>query len=713
MFLRLNEGVVVNLCKKIPKKLSYFGESFYLYPATTTTDTLQQQQNQFNSTKGTHSLMLSAMAAKQMASCREARMALQVDQRNIRFHSPNVLKVADLFSLEWQELIRLLIILPNSLKCAMNWIEKKSALRWPKSAEQDTMIINGSNTAPCWQELLEDLQDEVPLVIDSSLVYQSKIFFLAQRAQTDLLIFITLNSSKIEQCWMTNFVQFLLINFEKFSHWGKRIIRNYISQNDLDMFNSSEIVQKRLHANSVVSCVNVDKFEGMIESFSKSKHTDLKPYQVLMNIGDRKRAPALLSVPILSAQVQPPQINDQKLRLTLDDANFEVTLTNKDPLLINQEEQAPGLQNADRRDLHNETQKRENLDMNHCENQPYKRQRVDTEDENSCEMQSINRHGLKNKAYEKEVVEIHDYTSPTCKRRKVETNDIVADKQVNFENCDQSKEDNTSQSEKDSTSYLICYLKSLGQYSTVMQLRDLINERKDLESCCLLLNSLSAIRLECIDQMCDLLCLAALEEKEVCFFMNCCLSSNLTLGLSTVKKFVLNSVTKFLLKLEIAVSRNVSTCLLDMAKARKELVISSVLLPILTSKEINTYQEEIILQILSSGDLQEDDVIEIFSSYLGECLHSDAVISESGLKFMEVILEKKLPLNPDVVSNLVTVLEKNSERIKDSNRFLKIVILLSKFYKSEISGNKDRLEVIVRKSNSFLKKNALSGLKKL
>ena len=589
------------------------------------------------------------------------------------------------FSEEWQELMRTLLFVPKPLQKARNWLERKyfagfrTTILSSCSGQQPSNTAKGTSIErklkgtiiiekpPSWDELFEDLQEEIPLILDKSIVYRSRFLLLPSYVQRNLLSFLSENTKRIDSKLSHKFGKFLMEHIKLLDLWVQRIAWKYHGSHGeidtlrrdkgLDFENpgapTSDECNDSILGNSIFMSSTAIKYLDEIKETSRAYNAkgDFKlPYQSTRS-----------ETACFERKLDKDNAISAKELAERAEKSFEVISTR--------------------------TEKEVNLS-------------------------------------EEEDVQITEEVGP--KRRKVELLDII---DVDDDDDDDPKEGNLQTvgsrmmlgSAEDEFATKCCEMVQDSpkpgpskQHARSLSFQDILENSADVSSICLKLNEHLISNNENIDNLCNGLQLSELNEEQICIFINCMGYEKLNLSTSLIKKLLTEAVLKFLLNSDKAVSREIYSHLSDLLKTFKHVVIHSVLVPLIIHGKDNSFQEEFFLKILTSDLLENYDYFEVLNALLSVSRTDIATtLSNSSMKSLEIIFSKKVAVTQYTLSELVQVMERSSESLKDSKVLPKVIVLLTKHYKVEIMELVDRLMNIVENNSTFLKKIALRDLKKV
>ena len=591
------------------------------------------------------------------------------------------------FSEEWQGLMRILLFVPNPLQKARNWLERKyfAAFRptissscsgqQPSNAATGTIIergLKGTITAekpPTWDELFEDLQEEIPLMLDKSIVYRSRFLLLPSYVQRNLLSFLSENTKRIDSKLSHKFGNYLIEHINLLDLWVRRLAWKYQgSHGEIDTSCRDEGTNiENPEASTSDKCNN-----SILGNSTFMSTTAIKYLDEIKETSRAYNAKGDFKLPYQSIRSETAHLERK-----LDKYNA-----------INAKELAERA-------------------------------------EKSFEVISTRREEKVNLS-EEEDIQITEEVAP--KRPKLELLDII-DIDDDDNDDDDPKGGNLQTmgskmllgSAENELAAKCCELVqdspkpgSSKEHARSLSFQDILENSTNVLSICLKLNEHLISNNQNIDNLCNGLQLSELNEEQICIFIDCMGSEKLNLSTSFIKKLLTEAVFKFLLNSDKAVSREIYSHLSELLKTFKHAAIHSVLVPLITQSKDDSFQENFFLKILTSDLLEKDDYFEVLNALLSVSRTDVATtLSNSSMKALEIIFSKNVAVTHFTLSELVQVMERSSELLKDSKVLPKVIVLLTKHYKAEIIELVDRLMNIVEKNSTFLKKVALRDLKKV
>eukprot|EP00112_Aurelia_sp_Birch-Aquarium-sp1_P023927 Seg733.8 transcript_id=Seg733.8/GoldUCD/mRNA.D3Y31 product="hypothetical protein" protein_id=Seg733.8/GoldUCD/D3Y31 len=576
------------------------------------------------------------------------------------------------FSEEWQELMRIFLLFPNPLQKARNWLERKcfaafglTTLSSCATGQRKLEGIITTEKPPSWDELFEDLQEEIPLIMDKLIVYKSRFFLLPNNAQRNLLLFLSENTQRIDSKLTSKFGSFLMGRIEALDLWVQRIAWKYCgSYERVDTSYRNEGINfEKPVASTSNKCDNATLGNSTFMSTTAVKYLDeLKETSRAYNAKGNLKLPyqSMGSATVcFGRKLDKDNIISTKKVAEKVEKSFEII-----SVRLEKEENSNVEQDIEiMKEVAAKRPKLELLDI------------IDIDDDDDLQEQNL----------------------------QILNSKIVLDSVGNAlaaKSCEPAHDLPKPGSSKQST-------KSLS-------FKDILENTADVMSICLKVNELFIRNNDNIDDLCNGLQLSDLSEEQLCIFMECMGCEKLNLSTLIIKKLLKEAVFKFLMNSDKAISRAIYSHLSDLIKTSKNAVIHSILVALITQSKDNSFQEEFFLKILTSDVLEKDDYSEVLNALLSISRTDVATrLNNSSMKALEIIFNKKIPVAQFTLSELAQVMERSSELLEDSKVLPKVIMLLAKHYKGEIIQSVDRLIIIVEKNTTFLKKIALRDLKKM
>jgi len=211
-----------------------------------------------------------------------------------------------------------------------------------------------------------------------------------------------------------------------------------------------------------------------------------------------------------------------------------------------------------------------------------------------------------------------------------------------------------------------------------------------------------------------LYCIEMMTQDQLVHFTTLLCSEQVTIS-SHMKEILLKkSLLLRLLSTGKTASRQVYNCVMKLVTCNscsKE-CIRSVIVPLMIQSHLDSPQEDFILKILKSSSLDCGILTDILQCSF-ELYNNERTVSEAYLKSLEVILRKGLSISSRHLFEIVSILQMNAAKFERMAELPKVILLMIKNYKEEVTKILNSVNVLLHTNKSFLKNKALKELSKV
>ena len=209
-------------------------------------------------------------------------------------------------------------------------------------------------------------------------------------------------------------------------------------------------------------------------------------------------------------------------------------------------------------------------------------------------------------------------------------------------------------------------------------------------------------------------CIEMMTQDQLVYFITLLCSEEATIS-SYMKRILLKkSLLLRLLSTGKTASRQVYNCVMKLVTCNtcsKE-CIQSVIVPLMIQSHLDSPQEDFILKILKSSSLDCGILYDILQCSF-ELYNNERTVSGTFLKSLEVIFRKGLSISSRHLFEIVSILQMNAAKFERMVELPKVIILMIKHYKEEVTKNVNSVNALLHTNKSFLKNKALKELSKV
>ena len=555
------------------------------------------------------------------------------------------------FSSEWQHVLTLLASSYRPTWKASVWLQKQQSA----SRGQRKCI------SPSIMYFLEELIECHPVIVNSRILYQHRLFLLPRRLQHNCLVFLHDNLHCLEDAAILKLLSFLSSNIKTLDDWGKCLYFRIRDSFTAKMRPSSHLVDEQLN-NSMKTCTTISKSvfaEWIRRSRTFGSETVDSSQQ---NINSGKLFP---DIPFDGKFCK-----DTTASSSLD---YPETINNKGTTVSKKHQN----------DKDTPSPSVNFTNENNCQN-PFSDQ-IETEDL-----------GEENE------------NSPLPKKRKIEE---APKEDIKTGSCDEIF-DNDYKSDKSSDQPFDDEM-----LKRVSSLKELLMKTYDDEAAKREILLFTAIPCEHVAKLCSLLTLKNLNESQHCFFIKCISSTGNDLSSSVLEELLSNSIVPYLRTLSSSVSRYLFSLLINALKTFPKPFIDGVLVPVMLTAGFGPSHEDFICKLIREEGLSASNITHLmyrFSqlSTTGE-LQYPSTVSENLVATLHLMFEKSIAFNPEVIFGILTLLEKYSNHLSKSLKLIKLILLLIKIYGKDLHPYVGKISNILCQNKTFLKKSAQTALQKI
>ena len=183
-----------------------------------------------------------------------------------------------------------------------------------------------------------------------------------------------------------------------------------------------------------------------------------------------------------------------------------------------------------------------------------------------------------------------------------------------------------------------------------------------------------------------------------------------TLSLENKNNTIFKLITEPIIHSNESPSRLMNDFLVDICSEHSHIACRAILFPILVDTRFSDIHADIIKKLITTNELN----LSILSDTLTLTFASDHLkLTEAFLLTVENILQRKPPLGPVNIGNILNHLKTGSGNFVNSNAFMKVVIAIMTNYATVLSGYELLLQALIQMNNTFLKKSALKIMSNL
>ena len=164
--------------------------------------------------------------------------------------------------------------------------------------------------------------------------------------------------------------------------------------------------------------------------------------------------------------------------------------------------------------------------------------------------------------------------------------------------------------------------------------------------------------------------------------------------------------------MEQAVSRNMLAAIVAFAKTHPKAFVDGVVVRLVELELVQWPQSDLILKVFK-GALEKENL----KYFMGKVLNSEKFIlsiwNDHIISIFSVLIDMKLEMNKDVFDKYVVVLRSQSTALASNLKFAKMLLLTINKYGPMVRQSRSTFQQMLEENNTFLKKSALTALKKL
>ena len=595
------------------------------------------------------------------------------------------------FSSEWQEVIQICLLFPDAFTKAQNCIRKSSAAfrLWRLQGPQQPNNTRLTPKFMKWGDLIEDLMEEIPFVVQGRLGYTSRFLLLPIDAQKNLIMLAAHNKNNISQFFYGSFGTFLVENVQKLSGWSQMLVRKHFLAEYLHC-GTHKTQPNRSHTsstfvettNELIVNRNGNRNQGrnqtVLSAEAESYLNTLASYTYL----DRKRFAGCAEESFYGARIKNEQtkesFNSYIVPIT-QVMNGSCEMSKMYPI------------------------SKKTLDILHKEDNKdaIEENLIDSIIGKNAEQSGQTRQKLKSVGGS----ETHILKVPS---KKLRFDEMLCVKDKDFNNTDINYYGVKALSSKDDLPQ-----QQVWPDEEMKKLRQMLQSPSDLSSICRYIVKIAGRSCIEMESICHSLATGSLDETELFNFIQCIESEELSLSSTVKQKIISESLLEFLKNLKRPMSRNMHSCLQNWLKFSKNEFIKSILVPLLFLGKEKSPQENVLFKILNSDVIENDDFPIILHALFDRSSNEQFGANCCVIRCLTAILGKVPVLPAGAMSAIILMLLKNGKQLMDSIEVPKLILLMVKQYKASISIVISEINLLLQSNKTFLRRTAIKELNNL